>query len=221
MIYPKLEFNIPKNRPFFFSNLVMTIDGKVQVLGNKSKEYWPIGSRTDHDTLMDLRKASDILLHGRNTALGFKHIENTRSAYIVVTAHPDDTLTEVLENKLGLKAYLATTNQAKIPETLLPWVNVIRLGDDQVDLGSLSKWLFEQGFKKVLVEGGPNLIGEFLQAKLLDEIFVTVAPKIFGNLPSQTLSLVEGFLFASGEVPVFKLRKVHQVGDELFLRYER
>lgn len=209
----------PKNRPFFFSNLVMTLDGKVQVNGSRASEYWPIGSRADYKNLLALRAKSDILIHGKNTALGLKHIENTPGAYMIVTTRPDEALIKVLENERGLKTYLATTDQAKISEALLPWVHVVRLGKNEVNLKLLSDFLFAEGFKKILVEGGPTILGEFLRSKLLDEIFVTIAPKIFGNLPGQTLSLVEGFLFAPNEVPVLKLKEVRRSEDELFLRY--
>lgn len=197
----------------------MTIDGKVQVLGSEASKYWPIGSRADYQNLLDLRGKSDILIHGKNTALGLKHIENTPGAYMIITARPDKDLIQVLENKRGLKAYLATTNQAKIPEELVPWVHVVRLGKSKVDLKLLSDFLFAQGCKKVLVEGGPTILGEFLKAGILDEMFITIAPKIFGNLPNKTLSLVEGYLFAPSKVPAFKLKEVRQDGDELFLRY--
>ncbi len=69
------------------------------------------------------------------------------------------------------------------------------------------------------MEGGPILLGSFLAENLLDEIFLTVAPKIFGNEPGKTLTLVESRLFPADEIRNLNLISVKQIEEELFLRY--
>lgn len=39
----------------------------------------------------------------------------------------------------------------------------------------------KQGYKKMLFVGGRKLLVTFLQAKLIDEIYITIEPHIFGN----------------------------------------
>ena len=70
MFYRNLKFPKIKNRPFFYTNFVQTVDGKVQVLKN-TKDYWPIGSKLDHEALLELRAYSDCLIHGSNLAKEF------------------------------------------------------------------------------------------------------------------------------------------------------
>lgn len=234
MIYPNLKFPEIKDRPFFFTNFVSTIDGKVQILENGSK-YWPIGSEIDFQTLLDLRASSDIFIHGKNTALGFNHLLRINSEefikrrekigkqkaleYMVITSNPDDSLLEFLKNDFGVKAYIVTTRKAKISKELESCVRVVRFGEEKVDLKLLSQFLHSKGFVNVLMEGGPTLLGEFLKENLIDEVFLTVAPKIFGNEKAKSLTLVEGYLFPPEQIKNLKLISVIQNNNELFLRY--
>ena len=210
-------------RPFFFTNFVATIDGKVQVLENSSA-YWPIGSEKDFDHLLNLRAQSDLLIHGKSTALGFRHIDRLASQpfkqkrarskkpaflpYMVISNSPDDSLVPFLKNPPEEKTFLVTTKEDKVSKELAQYVKILRFGKDKVDIKELADYLYKQGFKKVLVEGGPNLVGSFLKEGLMDEVYLTIAPKIFGNLPGKTLTLIEGVLFPADKIKHLKLLSV-------------
>ena len=74
--------------------------------------------------------------------------------------------------------------------------------------------------KRILVEGGPHLLGDFYAARLLDEQFLTLAPQVAGREASDPrLSLVMGKHFAPRDAHWGKLIDVRQGGDLLFLRY--
>lgn len=62
-------------------------------------------------------------------------------------------------------------------------------------------------------------MGSFLKDNLIDEIFLTIAPRIFGTEPGKTLTLVEGILFKPNQIKKLKLVSVKKAGDELYLRY--
>ncbi len=72
----------------------------------------------------------------------------------------------------------------------------------------------------ILVEGGPQVLGNFLVEQLLDELFLTLAPQIAGrDEPSRRPGLVSGQLFAP-EHPLWgTLISVKRGGSHLFLRY--
>lgn len=72
----------------------------------------------------------------------------------------------------------------------------------------------------ILVEGGPQLLGDFLAANALDELFLTLAPQIAGRDTSvERPGLVSGKLFAS-EHPLWgTLIGIKRGGSHLFLRY--
>jgi riboflavin biosynthesis pyrimidine reductase len=71
-----------------------------------------------------------------------------------------------------------------------------------------------------LCEGGPHLLGELLAAKLIDELFLTVAPQVAGR-PEGTgrLGLVEGSDTLGAGGAWARLAGVRRAGDDLFLRY--
>jgi riboflavin biosynthesis pyrimidine reductase len=164
------------------------LDGKVAV---KRAGYWPIGSKTDHQVLVELRAYADCLIHGKNLYNQFGKI----------------TKQSLQQDKFkSLRKKLA-----KSPN--LPYMVGTR------NLKKLSSDLYKKGYRHVLVEGGPTLLGSFLKENLIGEIFLTIAPKIYGSQNLTTLNLVEGILFPPDEIKL-KLLSVKQIGNELFLRYQ-
>jgi riboflavin biosynthesis pyrimidine reductase len=72
----------------------------------------------------------------------------------------------------------------------------------------------------ILCEGGPHLIGDLLEAELLDELFLTIAPQIAGrDKDAERFSFVEGLAFTVATAPWAELVSVRRAGDHLFLRY--
>jgi riboflavin biosynthesis pyrimidine reductase len=72
----------------------------------------------------------------------------------------------------------------------------------------------------ILVEGGPQLMGDFFAERCLDELFLTLAPQLAGrDSSSERPGLVAGKRFAP-EHPVWgTLAGVKRGGSHLFLRY--
>ncbi len=229
LIFPKIT-----GRPFFYTNFVATVDGKTQVLQN-TNAYWPIGSKIDYDTLVELRMYADALVHGKNTVHGFRTLntledpefqkrrkklgKNKLLPYVVISGHPDESLTPNLKNSNAGKPILITCEKATVPEALTTILEIERVGKESIDIIKTAKLLYKKGFKHVLVEGGPRLLGSFLKERLIDEIFLTIAPKIFGNQKGKTITMVEGFLFEAKNIPKLKLISIKQVVNELYLRY--
>ncbi|MGH6992981.1 MAG: dihydrofolate reductase family protein, partial [Caulobacteraceae bacterium] len=60
----------------------------------------------------------------------------------------------------------------------------------------------EFGVRRLLTEGGPTLLSSFLAEGLLDELFLTLSPRIAGREASEArLSLAEGALFSPEASP--------------------
>lgn len=232
MVYKNLQFPVLKDRPYFYTNFVSTVDGKVQIATNPHA-YWPIGSKADYQTLIELRAASDVLIHGKNTAMWIKHIDNlvkseftslrkkigkTKDlAYMVLSNNPSQELIKKISHP-DASTYLITSESVSISKD--PNVNIVKLGEKEINLKSFSNYLFENGYRNVLIEGGPALLGSFLASDLLDEVFLTIAPKIFGNKDNQTLTMVEGHLFPSSKIKNLMLISIKKIEDEVYLRYK-
>ena len=92
-------------------------------------------------------------------------------------------------------------------------------GTKRVSVKYLIDYLNKQGHEYVFIDGGPTLIAQLLQAQVLDEVHLTIAPKIFGSSPGKTLTMTEGILFPPDEVPQFELSSIEKIGNEVVLRY--
>jgi riboflavin biosynthesis pyrimidine reductase len=55
------------------------------------------------------------------------------------------------------------------------------VGEDRVDLPALVDRLAGSGMPSLLCEGGPRLLGDLLAARLVDELALTVTPRLLGG----------------------------------------
>jgi riboflavin biosynthesis pyrimidine reductase len=104
-----------------------------------------------------------------------------------------------------------------------PAVQVIPAGDHETltireILDALVRLL--PGGHVFLLEGGPHLIGQFFDQGELDELFLTLSPRIAGrDSHSQRLGLVAGRVFLPERLLTGQLNGVRKSGSHLFLRY--
>jgi riboflavin biosynthesis pyrimidine reductase len=76
------------------------------------------------------------------------------------------------------------------------------------------------GHGVILTEGGPTILGQFVRAALVDELFLTLSPRVAGHGPGALrLGFVEGFAFEADRLPAADLLSVRRHGSHLFLRY--
>lgn len=235
-MYPDLVLPTLPDRPFFYTNFVETLDGKVQVTTSEQAKYWPIGSKIDYATLIELRTYADVLIYGKNSALSFNHGQNLAKedfkkarekkeknpdiTYLIVCNTISKEDLAVLRGPHEKHTLLVMPEDAEVDQEIEDVIKIIRVGKEKVDIALLAQKLHEKGYKQVLVEGGPSLLGSFLEADLIDQVFLTIAPKLFGNKPGETLTLVEGTLFPPEKIKNLELISVQQNKNELFLRYQ-
>jgi len=86
-------------------------------------------------------------------------------------------------------------------------------GGEWTDLADLLGSLHEEGVRAVMCEGGPTLHGSLQAANLVDELFLTIAPKLTG---SGAPNILEGGL---DEVAELELAWLLEQDGELFARY--
>jgi riboflavin biosynthesis pyrimidine reductase len=83
----------------------------------------------------------------------------------------------------------------------------------RVDLTTLLRSLREEGVRALLCEGGPTLHGALQELGLVDELFLTTAPKLVGG---EAPRIVEGVLPETAEL---ELAWLLEHDGELFARY--
>jgi riboflavin biosynthesis pyrimidine reductase len=84
-----------------------------------------------------------------------------------------------------------------------------------VDLAALLRSLREEGVRALLCEGGPTLHGSLQALGVVDDLFLTIAPKLSGGGAPRIL---EGTLPA---ILPLELSWLLEDGGELFARYSR
>lgn len=128
-----------------------------------------------------------------------------------------DTDTEML---VGLRTRFdavmigAGTKRAEGYENVSRRLVVVESGPDgRTDLPALLRTLHEEGVRALLCEGGPTLHGALMAAGLVDELFLTTAPKLSGG---EGPRILEGAL---PEVAEMELAWLLEEDGELFARY--
>ncbi|MDQ3847977.1 MAG: dihydrofolate reductase family protein, partial [Thermoproteota archaeon] len=89
-----------------------------------------------------------------------------------------------------------------------------------VNLKLLFHKLEKRGLKKILVEGGGELNWSLLHLWLVDELTITIAPRIAGGRLATTLVEGDGFDEIAQSIRL-RLKKIEKKkGDELVLHYK-
>jgi riboflavin biosynthesis pyrimidine reductase len=91
---------------------------------------------------------------------------------------------------------------------------------DAIDGRAIVDAVARRGARVILTEGGPHLLGAFLDADILEELFLTVAPQLTGRTPDR-MTLVEGHALSPADARWQHLVSVRRSGDHLLLRYRR
>jgi len=110
----------------------------------------------------------------------------------------------------------AGTKRAEGYEKIATQLVVVRSGPEgePTDLPALLRALRNEGVRALLCEGGPTLHGSLQAAGLVDELFLTIAPKLAGGAPG----ILAGDL---AEPEPLELAWLLEEDGELFARYRR
>jgi riboflavin biosynthesis pyrimidine reductase len=102
-----------------------------------------------------------------------------------------------------------------------PGLEVVVLArEGRVPLPALRELLGTRGFRVVVSEAGPSVFGELVAAGAVDELFLTLAPRLAGrSAQAMRPGLVSGMAFGPSQPPGGRLLGVMRSKDHLFLRY--
>jgi 2,5-diamino-6-(ribosylamino)-4(3H)-pyrimidinone 5'-phosphate reductase len=216
-------------------NGAMTVDGKIATTSGDSK----ISSKEDLLRVHRLRASVDAIVVGISTILA----DDPRLTVRLVSGkNPDRVIvdskgripidSQIMRSASRIRTVIAVTDQApeeKIRklEEMGAQVLVIREGKKGksaavphgVNLRELFRRLERRGLKKILVEGGGELNWSLLRLGLVDELTVTIAPRIAGGRLATTLVEGDGVDEIAQGIRL-QLKQVEQrKNGELVLRY--
>ena len=217
--------------PWLRANMVTSADGAANLDGASAA----LSSDTDRQLFGLLRALSDVIIVGAATVrterykpakVGdpWRHLRYGRTPtppIAVVTGRldldPDSPL--VTAAPPHARTIVITTAQAPADRRagLAAHADVIVAGEETVDLKAAVGALAERGHRSMLAEGGPHLLAQLLQARLLDELCLTVGPLMAGPGANR---IVAGALPTAPPLP---LALAHVLADDsfLFCRYVR
>ena len=90
---------------------------------------------------------------------------------------------------------------------------------DTLDPADVVAALTERGYRRILTEGGPTLMGQLLRAGAVDELFLTISPVIVGGGQNSRPTLAAGVDLLAAGAPRGRLMSARSHESSLFLRY--
>lgn len=220
-------------RPKVLINFALTVDGKISTAA-----FTPTTFTSAHDKrrLLQIRSLGDAVMVGRGTVekdrmtMGMPDAELRRMRKD--RGQTEYPLRVILSGSGKLDLHLPAFGQKFSPILLftgrsianeVPWpdhVRVYRSERDWQDLDQVLSFLYaEYGVRTLVCEGGPTLIRVLAERDLIDEIYATVAPKLFGGEHAPgLLGTSDAFLSASRAYRMVNF-EIH--GDEAYLHYRR
>ncbi len=198
-----------------FINMVSTIDGKI-ITGERNESVHDLGSKTDKILMKRIEAAADAVLLGAETLRAAQKSWNPNTEKRIVVSKTGNVPLD--SGYLGNGEPMVVVPQSCAVDYPQP-VQKVSFGEDSVDFSALLSKLYADGVRHLLVLGGSEINAQFFGAGLVDEIFLTLAPKI--KLGRDVPTIADGDPLARAEIQKFQLVETHQVEDELFLRYRR
>lgn len=214
-------------RPFVATNFAVTVDGRATIDGRSG----PIGSDMDTEMLARLRDRFDALMIGAGTMrverYGRLAAKQETREHRQRLGLPPDPLMVLVSGRLDLpwdaplftaaggRVLVFTASEAEPPETAAD-LEVVR-HEEVVDMAAALRHLREdRGVRALLCEGGPHVHSQLWAAGLVDELFLTTAPRMTG---AEAPRILEGEELPA--VTELELAWLLEQDGELFARYRR
>ncbi|RMA97573.1 bifunctional diaminohydroxyphosphoribosylaminopyrimidine deaminase/5-amino-6-(5-phosphoribosylamino)uracil reductase RibD [Hydrogenothermus marinus] len=181
---------IKEKRPFIHLKWAQSIDGKIATFTGSSK--WITGKKA-REYAHKLRNEATAVLVGTNTALKdnpyltVRHIKSEKQPIRVLI---DKDLKLPLDFNIfnkDAKTVVLTSENAdkekikKLQEKENIKIKILPLNNGYFTIKDILNSLYEEEIMHLLVEGGQNIITQFLKEGLYDKISVFIAPKIIGE----------------------------------------
>jgi len=191
-------YAVTHHRPFVVLKAGMTLDGKLATVTRESR--W-ITSDAARQKSLEFREQYDAILVGGGTIR-------------------DDN--PQLTRRLGLASTpwtrIILDRRRIVPPTarvLTDGGTTIHITED-VDLDALLADLYKRGIRSLIVEGGSNVLSEFIRRGLWQKMIVFIAPMVVGGAQAPSVFSGEGIAKLS-EARRFHFHGVEMIGDDVMI----
>jgi riboflavin biosynthesis pyrimidine reductase len=220
------------SRPYLLLNMISTADGRATLDGRSGD----IGEVADKALFLELRTAVDAVMVGAGTLRAERYRRLVRAERRREARRErglaEEPLACIVSGRLALdseiplladpdaRVAILTSSEASLSEDCAAEIEYVRAARDGVlDLPAAMAELHERfGVRTLLCEGGPHLGAQLLAEGLLDELFLSLSPKLAGgDAISETLRILSG---PELNPPVaLELVSALEHDSHLFLRY--
>jgi riboflavin biosynthesis pyrimidine reductase len=206
-------------------NMIFSADGAAAFGGRAG----PLSCPTDQQLLGILRGFADVVLVGAGTVraenygpvrlTGAQRAEGRTTPPPIAVISRTGDLPDSLFGAPDQPPILLTCAQGAARPDVAPhrWEQVLVAGEEAVDVTRAVALLRGRGMHRILCEGGPTLLDELVDADLVAESCVTVAPKLASSQPVG--HRVQRSLLPAPRAMRLEHALVHD--DYLFLKYHR
>jgi 2,5-diamino-6-(ribosylamino)-4(3H)-pyrimidinone 5'-phosphate reductase len=184
----------------------MSADGKIASTSGKQLR---ISCDEDIARMYHLRNECDAVLVGVNTVLSDdpkltvkeKYVKKPRQPVrIVLDTHCKTPTHSLVANNAAKTLIIAGEKCSKKFGDNVEIVKCDLENDDFIDLKKLLDLLYKRGIKKLMVEGGSTVIWNFLNNKLVDDMYVYIGPIVIGG--KHTPSIAKGINDLDEKIPL-------------------
>lgn len=176
-------------RPFVTAKIAQSLDGRVATVSGKSK--WITGEAA-RNRGHELRNSNDAILVGVGTVLADDpqlscRIEGGRDPIRVIADSRARTppSARLLAGASAAETWIAVSVSApesRVRRLEAAGAKILRCsGRERIDFSELLYSLGVRGVLSVLLEGGPTVIGEAVNRRLVDKLYLFQAPIIIGG----------------------------------------
>lgn len=190
----------PLDRPYTIVNFISTADGRATIAGRSG----PLGDEGDRAMFHGLREQVDAVMVGSGTLRTERYGrilgKSERRERRLARGRDAEPLATIVcrSNELPTEIPLFAEAEAKVivfsPETIdlsaaEAQVELVHVERGELTLTTVMRRLrADHGVQTLLCEGGPTLFAALLHEELVDELFLTVAPKLAGGGRGPTIT---------------------------------
>lgn len=223
----------PADRPFVTANFALTWDARISTRRGTPSDF---SSKRDKRRLVEIRAQCDAVLVSAKTlaadnmqmglpdeTLRATRVRRKQAPYptrvLLTNSGRIDPKLRVFEKDFSPIVIFSTTRMpARTQAALAPVADLWLHESASVNLRAMLATLrAEYGVKRLVCEGGAQVFRSLLTAGLIDELHVTLCPRIFGGLKAPTLTGIAGEFLPKSVA--LELRDLRVVEGECFLRY--
>jgi len=215
-----------KFNPKIILSAAISIDGKIATRSGDSK----LSSKRDLTRLHKLRSQVDAIIIGKNTVnkddplLTVRYSKGKNPIRIILdSCGTISNKSKILQTSNKVKTIIVVTKKItkKNLQKLKKFpVEIMIIGENQVNIKSLIKILSKRKIKTILLEGGGTINWEFIKNNLVDEFFITITPFILGGKDAITLVQGEGFDKITKSHKL-RLNGIKRLENDLLLHYSK